>query len=1149
MKFLFGFISSLFIITAQAQENTCQATKTGNPCANATSRAPTLNLGAGNPIHLMSGNKFQAEHDMLMRISGLELTRYYNAMATISSPYGAGWNISYNTQLFQFPHAWQILLDDGQRITFHPPAGQKALAHLPAHGFLQKNTQDWEWHTPEGTVRTFNHQGLMTTLQVKGLPTIHIDYTKDTLKPLISRVYNQDEELIFNYKKYPDGLLLDSINSPVGTIHYHYHQPDGGHYYQLRLVSRDDQWSREYLYEQEYQAGDPYRLTGIILHSPDKKQLRLNEWHYQEDGKAIYSQSNYPKQHKLFIHYEKEAQHNNEEGITLIKDEKGRETQIKGIMRTGQYLLQEVSGHGCYLCPPVGTKASYDHKGQLTVLNGFYIYRDDTDRVNKIEFNHPTWDKISIHYDHNGYVKSWHSIHTGTQPPGPHKLIRYYLDEPPKDTDFVEFKNNALVFKNGLILKHLSPDESVQILSLEKNNSPIWEQHRVYWDPRLIQQEHIHFVDKDIHIDYEYLYDDRQRLIGAQQLHLPSEKETFFYYAWNNDGTSKEHSINNKTNVTKITRNEQGLPIQIDNRKVIYGESKRIEKVMENGKTIATYTYDKHGRRVSKETAQGRTLFHYQGNRLSREEYYPQEKNSPQNKVAYTHRHYAYRGLMLVGFIEQQYSQSHKLIHTANFYIHNDHLGFPFLISDDKQNIRWSAFYSPMGKASILNSDIQFNIRAPGQYYDEETGWHDNYFRTYDPVAGHYFEPDPIGPIAWNDPYGYVAQQPRQAIDPLGLLLFAFDGTTNNKASNTNVWKFYQLYDGDKFYKEGPGGIPGESSHDRNGGALYSTTTHIILDEHKRNLIRYMSTKNNNFSDVTPIDIVGFSRGAAIGMIFANYVKSLVNDGLFHYNEQYTENGIEKTRHIRSCVDLRYIGLFDTVAQFGANGILNNRFDYTAAPEWELITHAAALNEYRYLLPLTTYQGAENVIEQAFLGNHSDVGGVHVPGDLTDKNNPKPTHFGDLSHIPLAWAYTQAQQLGVPLKPLSEVKTVLNSRLDLVQNGVMHNTYGEYYAPFVINREEGIAKRGIDTYGIRTKDRHTQLPSVNARASLQGKSAHLGDSVRKEHQAAADVQFLSTTESKATILDVGIYGTLNAQKYLDWLETELDWVAPLKVVE
>lgn len=59
-------------------------------------------------------------------------------------------------------------------------------------------------------------------------------------------------------------------------------------------------------------------------------------------------------------------------------------------------------------------------------------------------------------------------------------------------------------------------------------------------------------------------------------------------------------------------------------------------------------------------------------------------------------------------------------------------------------------------------------LRFPGQYHDDETGLHYNYFRYYDPATGRYLTPDPLGLAPAPNQYGYV-RNPVVAGDPLGL--------------------------------------------------------------------------------------------------------------------------------------------------------------------------------------------------------------------------------------------------------------------------------------------------------------------------------------------------------------------------------------------
>jgi RHS repeat-associated protein len=60
-------------------------------------------------------------------------------------------------------------------------------------------------------------------------------------------------------------------------------------------------------------------------------------------------------------------------------------------------------------------------------------------------------------------------------------------------------------------------------------------------------------------------------------------------------------------------------------------------------------------------------------------------------------------------------------------------------------------------------------VILPGQYFDDETGLHYNYFRDYDPVTGRYAESDPIGLDGGLNPYLYANGNPLACIDPYGL--------------------------------------------------------------------------------------------------------------------------------------------------------------------------------------------------------------------------------------------------------------------------------------------------------------------------------------------------------------------------------------------
>jgi len=110
------------------------------------------------------------------------------------------------------------------------------------------------------------------------------------------------------------------------------------------------------------------------------------------------------------------------------------------------------------------------------------------------------------------------------------------------------------------------------------------------------------------------------------------------------------------------------------------------------------------------------------------------------------------------------------------FYVHADHLGTRRAITRPTDNkVVWSwenteAFGNnlPNENPSALGA-FKYNLRMPGQHFDQETWAHYNYFRDYDSSLGRYIESDPVGLKAGLTTYAYVGGNPLTYFDPYGL--------------------------------------------------------------------------------------------------------------------------------------------------------------------------------------------------------------------------------------------------------------------------------------------------------------------------------------------------------------------------------------------
>ena len=563
----------------------------------------------------------------------------------------------------------------------------------------------------------------------------------------------------------------------------------------------------------------------------------------------------------------------------------------------------------------------------------------------------------------------------------------------------VEIGPNGLVHGNGL----LTVRQVVESQALE-GQAPQLEQLLVYQPvTRLLLYRHQVVTDSHARLSHErttllgqtrdtrYDYDVEQRLRRHRSWSSAQQQASTREYAWQQSGAARQ----------AIARDATGLPTRVDRFVVRYNAQRRLSRVVEQrdaGQAVS-YGHNALGEQIWREDQHGRTQFLFDQHKMVAQAY--ESKSALRVK-----RRFIYLQQVPIGLIEYGNDVSQ-----ANLYFfHTDAVGLPQFLTDARQAIRWQATYSPLGallaQQHDLGKDFVQPLRLPGQVADPLTGWHDNYQRTYDPNWGHYLEPDPLGPIPGNSQYGYADQQPRRYVDPLGLLLFAFDGTGNSPTSQTNVWLFARQYQGGAVkYIEGPAGDleTGRARQTLDAAVAWSGGNRV-----EQQWERWLNAVALQKEGAPPLalDVVGFSRGAALARHFGNRVAQHLRDGRFWL--QHPQRGT-----LSSCVDLRFMGLFDTVAQFNVLGAGNAAFDLTIAPAWKWVAHAVALHEHRWLFPLTSARGTQvggNVVERAFVGAHADIGG----GYLTREASPGSTP-GDLSQVALAWMHWQAKAAGVPL--------------------------------------------------------------------------------------------------------------------------------------
>ena len=234
------------------------------------------------------------------------------------------------------------------------------------------------------------------------------------------------------------------------------------------------------------------------------------------------------------------------------------------------------------------------------------------------------------------------------------------------------------------------------------------------------------------------------------------------------------------------------------------------------------------------------------------------------------------------------------------------------------------------------------------------------------------------------------------------MALYAFDGTGDKEldghGGNSSVLEFFRAYDGgprndDPSIKVGSLYLKGIGARSR--AFLGDNPAEAFgIGGHRRVRQAIDRLENNLEVGDTAVDIIGFSRGAALAVSFANELAGKLPR-----------------------VSIRFMGLWDVIGHFGAPGRrFNAGHELGMPPNVIRCYHAMALDETRLLFPLTRLSETDpdngRLLEVWFRGVHSDLGGGNGNRGL--------------NWISLNWLFGNARRDGLPINRAAMMANALD---------------------------------------------------------------------------------------------------------------------------
>ena len=348
--------------------------------------------GSGNPINVITGNKYQREVDLpvLPGVLGLEIVRHYNSVYSRANNradlFGQGWRLSYQIELKAHGNTIQIVQADGTPLAFakgfiNP---QQYLAANPADGHItptQTNRgREYLWHQLNGQQLSFDAEGHLLQIKAASGEFVSLQYDPQGLLLQVSDPQGRSLHLHYPERKSAQGQSVQSIDTPVGRFGFEYK-----HAQLVKAISpgADDAHPVSRLYHYE-DPRFPTQLTGISVQGAGSDgqpmHQRISTWLYDATGKGNLSVKGQPARLQTGPDGQPSQPHRLVEGtgveqVVLDHSQPGQTTATNSLGQTtvfthttiaGQPKLLEVRGAGCAHCAGPNLRYGYDKLGRLT---------------------------------------------------------------------------------------------------------------------------------------------------------------------------------------------------------------------------------------------------------------------------------------------------------------------------------------------------------------------------------------------------------------------------------------------------------------------------------------------------------------------------------------------------------------------------------------------------------------------------------------------------------------------------------------------------------------------------------------------------------------------------------------------------------------